>query len=211
MQRYYVEAETPLKFHKFLCVVLWINAIAVGWQLINVLDLLDLDLFDSDSMTALIILCVYGIPALGFRFAAAWGLRTFTKYSWYCVVSFNYWDMGFCFLCVILANIMDISMTEVLVQGIVAGIYAVLFHIYYAKRKPLFFKPQARVENRAYDAAPYVTPPMHDPTAYRPAVSTPSASAAAQEILFCRQCGKKLAPGSSFCGKCGTPISRPEN
>ena len=212
MKRYYVKEETPLKFHYFLCVVLWINGIAVGWRLINLVDQLHMEQTDAVGI-GLFVYGLYYVPAICMRFAAAWGLRSFAKYAWYCAISFSYWDMGM-FFCsagaTVLLNIQDGTAGELLAQAIVTGICAVFIHVYYVKRKPLFFRPKPQSENPLYAARSPATPPVSAPAAYRPMDPPPPASTPVQKAVFCRQCGNKLSPGSVFCGKCGARLSRPE-
>ena len=197
MKRYYEKKETPLKYHYFLCVVLWLTVVSLCTSQIDAIKETINGLGNSPS-DALNLINIGGtlfslallLPSILLRFFAALGLWRLKRYSWFCVIIVHYYEAVMLFVCtciLALGHSKELALVS-LAFCIIAIAYAIPIHIYYVKRKPLFFS-----FGRNGDSDGDVPAEL------------------SSELRFCRQCGNKLAPGSSFCGKCGTQISSPEN
>lgn len=181
MKRYFVRAETPLKFHninRFVILPLWIVYTAVSW-IKNYDTYFGTISFDWSFAVNLVLDILVITGAVG-AFA---GFLRWKAYGWYFHLLFLAGNVAYGVLWFIVNAVYRSSLLPSAFATLIGLLlYGVLAFFYYRKRKPLFFGGGAG-ECPAGEERP--APPR-----------------------FCWNCGEKLPRESSrFCPYCGTKQS----
>lgn len=127
---------TPMKFHKFLCVVIWIGVVLLSITFIG--SLFSIDVFSIVSIiTFALVVCAWGCAL-----AAASGLK---HMQWSGVKAYYYFsilNIATYIITPFLYSYMGLDTQKVMIEAIVGpiiyGVQLALIYIYYGKRRNLF-------------------------------------------------------------------------
>lgn len=202
--KYFVWEGTPLKFYKFLCVIMPLSAVLTTVTTIAyVVDLRGQYLLDG----LLIFLFLNGV-SIALTIAATVLLDQKKWSGALCVVARILWTG--------VGNIYEYTVTggsfgNYLGTALGVLIIALPVYAYFRKRRPLFLpcipsqaEPSSETPQESFADELLIVPNI-SPTA---TIKIDISAVEDEPIIhYCRKCGTKLAEGSLFCHKCGAKIA----